>query len=222
MSFEKLMEDLELLAKAQPDADADEDGDAKIAAAAGEDAAAEAAAASGGEGGDDADLGEDDAGPDVGGDDDEGEPMGKSLSFTLEDGTTVEAIDGTELVKSLIHRVEITEADMTKALGTAVDLIKSQGEQLKEQSELIKSLQEQVKALAGEGRGRKAVVSVTERPSVLKKSEPEGITPDQFMAKAIDAMRAGRLTGHDVARAESYLNRGMDVPADIVARVAAQ
>jgi len=201
MSFENLLDELETMTKALP-SDAGED-DAKI----------QAAAEDGGDG---------DGGEEIDGDDDddkdEGEEMGKSFSFTLEDGTVVEAQDGTELVKSLMARVENTEGTMVKALGVAVDLIKSQGD-------MIKSLTDRVEKLAGQGKGRKAVVSVTEKaPATMAKSESqdaEGLTPNEFMAKALAAQAAGKITGSDVSRAESYLNKGQAIPAEIVNRVLA-
>lgn len=217
MSFQALMDELGLLAKAQNDGA--DGGDGKI----------DAAAAAGGDGGDpgaaetvagstDTVVGD---GAATGGDGDD--DLGKSFSFKLENGTEIEAFDGTELVKALMARVEGQEENFTKALGTAVEVIKAQGEKITSQGDLIKSMQEQIKTLSGEGRGRKTVVTVNERPSVLRKSEPEeGITPNEFMAKALHAQAAGRITGADVAKAEAYLNRGLAVPAEIVARVAAQ
>lgn len=166
-----------------------------------------------------------DGGLDVGGEGGEPEPegedkapaMAKSFKFTLEDGTEVEAQDGAEMVKSLQARIEATEGEMVKALGTAVDLIKGQGD-------MIKSLQSQVAKLAGEGRGRKAVVSVVEKTNateVMAKSVAQpGLSHDEFFAKALDAQRAGRINGLDIALAESCLNRGEAIPASIVARVA--
>jgi hypothetical protein len=153
-------------------------------------------------------------------DGDEGEEgvMGKSFAFTLENGDVVEALDGTELVKSLIDRVETNEGVMAKALGAAVDLLGKQGD-------MIKSLQEQVIALGSAGRGRKAVVSVVEKTVAgdLKKSlandEPQGMSTNEFMAKALALQPSGRITGLDIARAESALNKGLPVPQDIVARV---
>lgn len=149
------------------------------------------------------------------GDGDGDETMGKSFSFQLETGETVEAVDGTALVKSLIARIDNTESVMAKALGQATSLIGQQGT-------LIKSLKEDVKRLSGEGRGRKTVLSVTEKPApgaTLVKSEPTGMSGQEFMAKALDAQKCGRLTGLDISRAESALNRGIPVPQDIVTRV---
>jgi hypothetical protein len=209
MSFEKLMAELSSLstdqatmAKALP---ADDGKDEQKIQAAAED---------GGLGDGDADN---NGGMPDGDKDDEGMPMAKSFKFTLEDGTEVEAQDGSELVKSLGERLDATETTMAKALGQAVDLIKGQGE-------MIKSMQDQIKKLSGEGRGRKAVVSIVEKPGpgegVMAKSESQGMSHEQFFAKALTAQKEGRLSGTDIAIAESCLNRGEAIPANIVARVA--
>lgn len=203
MSFEKLMAELsslsadqETMAKALP-ADDGKDEE-KIQAAAGE-------------GGSDVDA-EDADEEDDGGD----KPMVKSFKFTLEDGTEVDAQDGTELVKSLQDRIAATEVTMAKALGSAVELIKGH-------ASMIKSLSDSVKKLGGEGRGRKAVVSVVEKPapgaSPMAKSEPAGVSHEVFFAKAMAAQKEGRLSGMDIAMAESCLNRGEVIPQSIVARV---
>lgn len=207
--FEQLMSELnqlgtdqETMAKALP---ADDGKDEEKIQAAAED---------GGLGDGDAD---DMGGKPDGDEDDDGKPMAKSFKFTLEDGTEVEAQDGSELVKSLSDRIEKNEGQMMKALETAVGLLKGQGD-------LIKSMQDQIKKLSGEGRGRKAVVSVVEKPepgaSVMAKSEPAGMSHDQFFAKALTAQREGRISGTDIAIAESCLNRGESIPAHIVQRVA--
>ncbi len=175
--------------------------------------------AAAGEGGSDGDA--DDKGGKPDGDaDDNGEgdkPMAKSFKFTLEDGTEVEAQDGTELVKALSDRVEVLEGgnvELTKALETAVGVIKGY-------SPLIKSLQDQISKLSGEGRGRKTVVSVSEKPEpqTMAKSEPAGMNHETFFAKAMVAQREGRLSGTDIALAEACLNRGEAIPQSIVARV---
>lgn len=205
--FEKLLGELEALsseqetlAKAMSES-ADDADDEKIKAAAEEGMGeAEDEKSEGEAEGDDKD--EDDA------------PMAKSFQVTMPDGSVVEAQDGTALVKSLRDRLDATEQSMTKALEQASTLIKGQ-------TDLIKSLQSQVQKLAGAGRGRKAVVSVAEKPAPagMAKSETPGISGEEFMAKAIGAMKAGRLTGMQVSIAEACLNRGQAVPADIIASV---
>ena len=209
--FDKLMQELgtlqadqETMTKALPADDGKDEEKIQAAAA---------------ESGLDGDGDADDMGGEPDGDeDDEGKPaMAKSFKFTLEDGTEVEAQDGSELVKSLQSRIEQNEGQMMKALETAVGLIKGQGD-------LIKSMQDQMKKLGGEGRGRKAVVSVVEKPSpgenVLAKSEPAGMSHDQFFAKAMVAQREGRISGTEIAMAEACLNRGEAIPQNIVQRVA--
>lgn len=213
--YEKLLEELETMAKAMPgDEGADDDKIQAAAAAANPDA----------DGDGENDVTGDDLNPEGLGDEGEGEgdgddeeTMGKSFALKLEDGTELEAIDGTELVKSLMARVESNEGTVMKALSTAVDLLGKQGN-------MIKSLQDEVKKLAGEGRGRKTVVSVSEKPvagATMAKSQgaADGLSANEFMAKALAAQASGRLTGLDVARAESALNKGLPVPQDVVNRV---
>ena len=174
----------------------------------------QAAAAEGGSDGDADDVG----GAGDGDADDEGasgKPMAKSFKLTLEDGTEIEAQDGAEMVKSLQARIDKNEEDMAKALGSAVDLIKGQ-------ASMIKSLTERVAKLAGEGRGRKTVLSVIEKPEpekTLAKSEPQGMSPEMFFAKALDAQKDGRISGTDIAIAEASLNRGEAIPNHIIQRV---
>lgn len=214
--FDSLLQELdgmeEDLQKSMPaDGEDGADGDDDKIAAAAEDGNADAD----GDGEDDVNTDGDDDGDDNDGDDGR---MAKSFTLKLDDGSEVEAVDGTELVKALMARVETNEGQMTKALQSAVNLIKSQGD-------LIKSLQGQVAKLGDSGRGRKTLLTVTEKKPVseLRKSEgsegDEGMTANEFMAKALSAQAAGRITGSDVAVAESYLNRGLAVPDRIVNRV---
>jgi hypothetical protein len=204
MSFEQLLTDIqslgveqETLSKALPSGEGEDDD--KIQAAA-----------------DDGKKDEEDLVQKDGDDEDGDKPMSKSLGVvTLENGEQVDAIDGTELVKSLMARVETSEGQMQKALEGAVGLIKSQGA-------MIKSLSEQVSKLAGAGRGRKAVVTVTEKTPAgtpMNKSEAAGMTGQEFMAKALSAQAAGKILAKDVSAIEMYLNRGMQIPEHLIARV---
>jgi len=208
--FDKLMAELsslsadqEVMTKALP---ADDGKDEEKIQAAAED------------GGLDGDADDEGGKPDGDADDKGDKPMAKSFKFTLEDGTEVEAQDGSEMVKALSDRVTLIEGEkdgLAKALESAVGVIKGY-------APLIKSLQEQVIKLGGEGRGRKTVVSVMEKPApaaVLAKSEPAGVSHDVFFAKAMDAQKQGRISGTDIAVAESCLNRGEAIPQSIVARV---
>lgn len=156
-------------------------------------------------------------------DEGEGELMGKSLGkVTLETGEEVEAVDGTELVKSLIDRVEqlgskqtATEGQILKALEGCLSLIKSQ-------SELIKSLQTGYNNLRGEGRGRKTVLNVAEKPAAgtqLAKSETPGITAEEFLAKSHAAFDAGKISGLDLTTIDVSLRQGNPIDASIIQKV---
>jgi hypothetical protein len=214
MSFEKLFSEIqelgseqETMNKALPAGDGADDENIQAAAEDGGDMDGAGA--------------EDGAGEDTG--DDGDDTLGKSLgTVTLADGTKADAIDGTELVKSLMSQVDelkssstAREGQMTKALEGAVGLLKTQ-------QTMLKSLQEQVTKLGGVGRGRKAVLTISEKipaGSAMNKSEAPGMSGQEFMAKALDAQKAGRIQGVEVATIEGYLNRGMPVPAHLIARV---
>lgn len=199
--FNELLNELETLAKAQP-----AEGDDKIVAAAAE---------GGGQGEGEGDGDGNDVGTDGG--DDGDEVLGKSFEVTLGDGTKSQAFDATLLIKSMqdqIGKLEGNENTMLKALSAATELIKSQGAS-------IAKLTAKVTELGNAGRGRKAAVTVTEKtdPTLVKSQEAPGLTGEEFMAKALDAQKLGRLSGLDVAVAESCLNRGEAVPANIITKV---
>ncbi len=235
MSFKTFLSELETLAKSLTGSDAgsvdanDNADDAKIAAA-----AADGAAAGEGEDGKKKEGEAGEAGAPVtdaaAGKPDE-EVLGKALKVTLASGEEVEAVDGTELVKSLMGRLDISEDALAKAFGVVSGNVKAVEDKLAKataiieaQDKLIKSLSDRVEAIANTGKGRRAVVSVTDKvvgADVLAKSEPSGMDPHDFMLKAMDAMKAGRITGEEVARAETYLNRGIPLPEGLIKKVAA-
>lgn len=151
--------------------------------------------------------------------DDGGKPFGKSFTLKLDDGTEVEAVDGADLVKSLIARVEANEGSVKGALEQTLGIIKAQGE-------MLKSLAGEVAAFKASGKGRKAVLSIAEKPAaavdpLLKSTADEGITGEAFMAKALAAQAAGQITGREVATAESFINMGQTPPVEIVRAVMA-
>lgn len=172
----ELLEELETLAKAMPDEDdqkPDPDND-----------------------------GDDDSTPDGDTDKDEGEPMGKSMTVTMENGETVEAIDAEALIKSFQDRLDAN----TESFGKV----------LRAQTGLIKSLQTEIAALKTQGSGRKSVVLNMHGQEDLNKSVPVE-TREEVLEKCFAAQRAGRLSALDVATAESYANRGMAIPDRIIA-----
>lgn len=151
----------------------------------------------------------------------EGEPETQLTKSLMIDGEPVEVIDADGLLKSLgalEERIATTvdQAQLTKCLNPMLELIQGQ-------NTLIKSMGERLEALAGSGRGRKAVLTITERPApgeqVLAKSDPVQLSVPDLLAKSLKAQREGKITGADVARVEVALQSGLSAPADVLARI---
>ena len=237
MSFEALLDDLEALQKARPpqfepdadqkggpsDGDADnkpapkakaDPGDKKIAAAADGDMDDD-----GTPDGED-DLAEEDEDPED--PEDEDEMFGKSFAVTTATGETIEAYDGTAMMKAMHERLVTLEQTqdaslekLEKAERTIADLLKAEAV-IGKQSELIKSMHGQLAAIQESGRGRKSVLTVHDKQSPTP-TAPVRAAPGAVLAKAMSAQQTGKITGTDVARIESYLSRGLAVPADLAA-----
>lgn len=165
--------------------------------------------------------------------------MKKSFTIQLADGKTVEVEDGAEMLKALSDRFDVSEEKVLGTLTAAVAIIGAQGTMLKSMGEqlatqettigiqatMIKSLQTDLTKLASTGAGRKAVLTVAERQTgtatdaVAKNGMPDGVTVDQFFAKAFDKQGQGKLTGNDISLAETCLNSGMPIPENLISRV---
>ena len=206
------------MAKAMKTEDAEDDE--KIAAAADTDGDGKTEGAAEGE--------SEAKGGDKDGDDKDDEYFGKSMSVTLEDGSQVEAFDGTEAIRGLHQRIDALAEKidgqagndmMAKALGGVGDGLKGLQGVVKDQGEMLKALRSEVATLRSSGTGRKATLSVHEKPTAAP-AQPDGLTPDQVMTKAMSAAEAGKITAREVATLESYFGRGLKPPADLLARIA--
>lgn len=200
--FDQLMAELDTMAKALP-AENDDDADAIAAAA------AEGGGSSGGDGDDD------DKGGKPDGDADDKAPVAKSFNVTLEDGTTMEAFDGAELIKSLQGQVAAQGDEMVKAMGAMIDMLKKQGEAISRQDALFKSLRSEISTLRGAPAGRKSVVSVNEPPVVAKSlsnEQKQGVPAGEFLVKSQAAFDAGKISGTDLCLIETLINQGKPMP----------
>lgn len=148
-------------------------------------------------------------------------PMAKSFKVTLADGTEVEAEDGTELVKSLVNRIDGTEETIAKALGGTIDLVKGLMAQVTTSTALVKSLEAKVATLSNEGKGRKTMISVHEKlvDTALVKSEPQGMQVEEFMAKANAAFDAKKITGLELTTIDVSRRAGHAIDQSLVAKV---
>lgn len=213
--FEKLAAELEVLAKAQPATEED-----KVLAAAKEagvdtDQVGETAESDesdeGGVDGPDEDDGEDE---------DEDEVLGKSFQAVGIDGRSVKAYDATDLIKSLDARIQdvksTVDADnqhLSKSLTLVADMLKAQSEQ-------IDVLQKALVNMGKLGAGRKAVLTVTEKPEpAMMKSAPSAMNTETFMMKANAAYNAGRITGKDLTVCDVSLRHNEAIDAGLINKI---
>lgn len=147
------------------------------------------------------------------------EDLAKSLDGLNAAATAagVAVIDGEEFAKSIDSlggRMTVAEDVLAKAMDSALGMIRGQGE-------MIKSLSERVTALSGEGRGRKTVVTVTERQPTgepLAKSNP-GFTVGEVMAKANSAFDAKKITGLELTTLDVALRNGTAPSESVLAKI---
>ena len=207
MSYEALLEELETLQKSMDQGDSD---DEKIAAA----------AAAGDDDEDDDPDGGEGMGGEGDGDGDEG-PMAKSFSFQLDTGEVVEAVDGTELVKSLQNEVALLKSERETAASQSEKVFQAVLGQLKSQGQLIKSLSAQVEKLSSEGRGRKSIAAPSAAMAKSMGADAGGLTPDRLLAKANAAFDAGRISGKELTVIDVSLRHGAALDDGLMARVLA-
>ena len=207
MSYEALLEELETLQKSMDQGDSD---DEKIAAA----------AAAGDDDEDDDPDGGEGMGGEGDGDGDEG-PMAKSFSFQLDTGEVVEAVDGTELVKSLQNEVALLKSERETAASQSEKVFQAVLGQLKSQGQLIKSLSAHVEKLSSEGRGRKSIAAPNAAMAKSMGADAGGLTPDRLLAKANAAFDAGRISGKELTVIDVSLRHGAALDDGLMARVLA-
>ncbi len=207
MSYEALLEELETLQKSMDQGDSD---DEKIAAA----------AAAGDDDEDDDPDGGEGMGGKGDGDGDEG-PMAKSFSFQLDSGEVVEAVDGTELVKSLQNEVALLKSERETAASQTEKVFQAVLGQLKSQGELIKSLSAQVEKMSSEGRGRKSIAAPSAAMAKSMGADAGSLTPDRLLAKANAAFDAGRISGKELTVIDVSLRHGAALDDGLMARVLA-
>lgn len=154
----------------------------------------------------------------------EGEGTGEesmTKSLTLENGE--EALDATELLKSMQADLAEHETVLSKALPQVLQLMQGQSKMIQQQSDLIKSMQGRIDQLAGQGRGRKTVVTLAEKVIAgeqMTKSEPDGISPQEFMLKANTAFDKGVINGMQLTTIDVCLREGKGIDPALFTKVA--
>lgn len=165
---------------------------------------------------DDDDVDEDDSDDDEDDEDDEDDDLfGKSFAVRTADGNVVRAVDGVAVISRLRNEIRGQNEELARSLVALTKVVKKQ-------AQMIKSLRMDLAAKAASGRGRKAVLTVHEKPAAgrqMAKSQRAEISGEEFLLKAIDAQRNGRITGVEVAIAEAAINNRQQVPDHIVKKV---
>lgn len=216
--FKELIADLNgLAAKNAPDLSKSQAGDAA-------DANIQAAGATGGDSGDGGEGAASNADADGGdgeGDGEEGD-LAKSFEVTLEGGKKFQAIDASDLLKSLNARIEDIEKGTGEALGAVTLLIKSLVAQNAQLTEAIQKM-------GTTGAGRKAVVTLVgkttpaEGGTLAKGAHGQGgeqtMKPQEFLLKSENAFEAGAITGRELSLIETHINRAEAIPAPLIQKV---
>lgn len=147
------------------------------------------------------------------------ETFGKSFQVTLANGTTAEVFDGTAMMKSLLaenaglkEQGETLMKAMTAAIGHITDLRAVVGNQ----DAMIKSLRADFAKLAAQPAGRKAVLSVHEKPGPAGTEKPATLDRGEVMSKALSAQAEGRMTALQVSRLATYVDKRQNPPADLL------
>ena len=152
----------------------------------------------------------------------EGEAAPAPIKATLADGTEVEVEDAGPAIAELRGELTTATAALAEAapvIATSVALIKSLHGTVSEQDAMIKSLRADVERLGSLGGGRRGVLVAPKAPAAP--AAPAGTPYPDLMTKALDAQKAGKITGAEVSRLVAHVNRGLGVPEDIAAQLAA-
>lgn len=143
--------------------------------------------------------------------------MAKSFAFVDDNGNEQEAVDATDLIKSIMAKQDQTSDVLAKALSSVTAT-------MAKQNDMLKSMQARLDVLAGQGKGRKTVLTVSEKPNVgdtnvMAKSQ-NAITPADLMAKANAAFDAGKITGRDLNVVSVCLRQNEKIDAGLLSKIA--
>lgn len=150
---------------------------------------------------------------------DDDEPMGKSLNVTLENGAQVRAIDGTEMVKSLIAKQEEAATNVESLAEKTVSLLKSMAGTLERQNDKIATLEKSLHDLGSKGRGRRSKVVIHDRQGADVTEAAAADPAQDVMAKALSAFDDKKITGVELNTIDYSLRHHQTPPADLLAKI---
>jgi hypothetical protein len=159
----------------------------------------------------------------------DGSPMVKSFKLVLEDGTEVEATDGSEMIKALAGELNAVKGaysghveEMAKSFEAVVGLVGTLTEGLKQTREDVLSLAKRgdelmqqnslltksLGAIGDKGRGMRSV-TLGARPDLggTGAAGPKH-TASEILAKAEGALTANQITATEAVRIQTAVNMG--------------
>lgn len=168
-------------------------------------------------------------------------PLAKSFKLLLEDGTEVDAEDGTALIKALSTQLTAETSaraadndQFMKAFGSTIELVTSltagltaaREETAAAKNEIatlkgsFETLQKSLSTLAGKGRGRVSTLSIIDKPNG-DGTRPVNVeyTANEILAKATAALSANRITGTEATKVMTALNMGLMPEKEMVDRI---
>lgn len=155
-----------------------------------------------------------------------GEDLTKGFEVMGPDGKPVRVVDGMEMLKALGARLDGSEEVMEKAMSTAVGLIVKQGAMIGELTKQVKDQGVMLKAMSGEGRGRRTVLSMHEKPDAttlakggLGVAQGDTITAPEFMMKAEVAYNAKKISGAEFTEIDVALRTRQPVDPALLRKV---
>jgi len=200
--FDALLEDLTTLQKAVKSPEPKQDDEAKILAAAKDEDHQDGQD-------DNKDDDDDDDAPDRAGDadDDDARPISKAFAVTLSDGSSVEALDGTDALLALSTDLAGLRAQADARNAATHQVLSNTVTLLKSMSADLESLRRDQQRMVKQSRGHQSVLHAPAAPAAATDAPDR----DALLAKAIQ-----RLGPVEVAEVNSYLNMGEPVPAHLM------
>lgn len=161
----------------------------------------------------------------------EGDEDDESLtkSYTLKDEETGEErqfVDASDLLKAMQDTINEQGEQLAALKPSVVKVLGAQNALIKSLVGQVGDLHGKLNELSGQGRGRKSVLTIAERPEqkaeeIRKSIEGDTMNGQEFLAKCDALFSAGKLTGIQISMAEACINAGQQPPKEVIQAVAA-
>jgi hypothetical protein len=142
------------------------------------------------------------------------------------DGDSADVIDASSVLGAVCDAVDNMASQIVARMNKSMKRFDARLDEIEAGQSLIgqavsKSLQTvtaEVNAIGAQPRGRKAVTKAVER-FPADKSEAPAQTRDEIMVKSLDALKAGRINVAQSASVDAFMNRGIPLPKDLLAKI---